>query len=61
MSTSAPASDIYSTLAQKTGYSIHRLRVTKGSDGSVLPNGSETIDGSGRRAQSVIYVKDLGE
>lgn len=61
MSTNAPASDVYNTLAQTTGYSIHRLRITKGSDGSVLPNGSDTIDRSGLRAQSVIYVKDLGE
>lgn len=61
MSTKAPVRDIYNTLSQKTGYSIHRLRITKGSDGSVLPNGSETVDDSGLRAQSVIYVKDLGE
>jgi very-long-chain enoyl-CoA reductase len=61
VSTRDPASDVYNTLAQKTGYSIHRLRITKGSDGSVLPNGSETIESSGLRAQSVIYVKDLGK
>lgn len=60
LSTTAQASDLYNTLAQKTGYSVHRLRVTKGSDGSVLSNGTETIQETGLRAQSVVYVKDLG-
>jgi hypothetical protein len=61
VSASAAASDLYKTLAQKSGLSIHRLRVTKGSDGSVVPNGSEKIHSTGLRSQSIIYVKDLGK
>lgn len=56
----APVSNVYDSIAQKTGYSVHRLRITKGSDGSVLPNGPETIESMGLRPKSVLYIKDLG-
>ncbi|KAL1969516.1 hypothetical protein VTN77DRAFT_8954 [Rasamsonia byssochlamydoides] len=56
----ASGHELYNTLAQKSGYSIHRLRVTKGSDGSLVPNGKETLYDTGLRNQSIIYVKDLG-
>lgn len=60
VSSTSPTSDIYNTLAQKSGHSVHRLRITKGGDGSLLSNGSETIQETGLKAQSVVYVKDLG-
>ncbi|CRG92245.1 enoyl reductase [Talaromyces islandicus] len=60
VSTTSPTSDIYNTLAEKSGYSVHRLRINKGADGSLLSNGSETIQETGLKAQSVVYVKDLG-
>jgi very-long-chain enoyl-CoA reductase len=61
VSTTSPTSDIYNTIAQKSGYSVHRLRITKGGDGSPLSNGSETVQETGLKAQSVVYVKDLGK
>jgi len=55
------AVQLYQTIASKSRFSVHRLRVTKGSDGSFVPNSKDvTIDWTGLRDQSVIYVKDLG-
>ena len=55
------ASDLYSQLALKSDTSVHRLRITKGSDGSLVPNTSTiTISETGLRDQSTVYVKDLG-
>lgn len=55
------ATEIYSRLAFQSGTSIHRLRVTKGSDGAVVPNSNDvSIDSTGLREASTIYVKDLG-
>ncbi|KAL9625812.1 MAG: hypothetical protein Q9160_000132 [Pyrenula sp. 1 TL-2023] len=55
------AEEIYNQLAQSSRLSAHRLRITKGSDGSVLPNvADKTIQATGLRDQSTIYVKDLG-
>ncbi|KAK1139311.1 3-oxo-5a-steroid 4- dehydrogenase [Aspergillus melleus] len=52
---------IYDSLAQTSGFSIHRLRITKGSDRSVVPNSRNTIiDDLGLKDKSVIHVKDLG-
>lgn len=57
----ASAADLYHRLAAETGLSIHRLRVTKGSDGSLVPNSKDvTIDRTGLREQSTVDVKDLG-
>jgi very-long-chain enoyl-CoA reductase len=57
----ATAADLYSGLAQRTKFSVHQLRVTKGSDGSAIPNSKDTsIESTGLRDQSTIYVKDLG-
>ena len=53
--------ELYQRLAAESGCSIHRLRITKGSDGSAIPNNKDvTIKSTGLREQSVIYVKDLG-
>lgn len=55
------ASELYNQLALKSASSVHRLRVTKGSDGTLIPNSSEvSIQQTGLRDQSIIYVKDLG-
>lgn len=57
----ASCSDLYNTLAKKCRYTVHRLRLTKGSDGSVLPNSKDTsVHSTGLRDQSTVYVKDLG-
>jgi very-long-chain enoyl-CoA reductase len=62
--TSSP-DDIGSQLHEKIGRlarcSPHRLRITKGSDGSVVPNARDsTVGSTGLKNDSVIYVKDLG-
>ena len=57
----APASDLYNDLAAASGTSIHRLRITKGSDGQLIPNTKEfTVGSTGLLDGSKIYVKDLG-
>jgi very-long-chain enoyl-CoA reductase len=61
LSASAPCADIYTALASKTKYSIHQLRITKGSDGSVISNRKDaSVHSTGLRDQSTVYVKDLG-
>ncbi len=58
----ASAADLYHRLAAETGLSINRLRVTKGSDASLIPNAKEvTIERTGLSEQSTVYVKDLGQ
>ena len=60
-SANAPSSELYTKLAQQSAFSIHRLRITKGSDGTPLQNSRDTsIQSTGLRHQSTIYVKDLG-
>lgn len=57
----ATTSELYAELAKRTKYSIHQLRITKGSDGSVINNAKDTtVHRTGVRDQSTIYVKDLG-
>ena len=57
----ATCSELYNSLAKQTRYSVHQLRLTKGSDGSVIPNSKDTsVHSTGLRDQSTIYVKDLG-
>ena len=53
--------ELYQQLATSAGTSIHRLRVTKGNDGSLVPNSRDTsISQTGLMGDSKIYVKDLG-
>lgn len=53
--------DVYNAIATASGASVHRLRITKGSDRSVVPNAKNTtIKDTGLRESSVIHVKDLG-
>ncbi|KAI4240734.1 MAG: hypothetical protein L6R40_004979 [Gallowayella cf. fulva] len=55
------SSDLYAQLAKSSKTSIHRLRITKGSDGSLIPNTTSLpVSDTGLRDGSSIYVKDLG-
>ena len=57
----ASGEELYNLIAEVSGCSIHRLRITKGSDRSVVPNAKNTtINDTGLRNSSVIHVKDLG-
>ncbi|PSK36133.1 hypothetical protein B9Z65_5948 [Elsinoe australis] len=57
----ASTSDLYHRLGAEAGISPDRIRVTKGSDGSLVPNAKDfTVERTGLRNKSVIYVKDLG-
>ncbi|KAL8821634.1 MAG: hypothetical protein Q9223_000377 [Gallowayella weberi] len=61
LSATSTSSDLYSQLASSSKTSIHRLRITKGSDGSLIPNtASLPVSDTGLRDGSSIYVKDLG-
>ncbi|MCJ1411065.1 3-oxo-5a-steroid 4- dehydrogenase [Ptychographa xylographoides] len=58
----ASAADLYTTLATASRTSVHRLRVTKGSDGQLVPNSKDVLlSQTGLMNGSKIYVKDLGE
>ena len=58
----APASEIYQQLARRIGTSVHQVRVTKGSDGTLVPNEKEVpVLQTGLLDGSKIYVKDLGK
>ena len=58
----AETASLYSRVAQSSGSSVHRLRITKGSDGSLVSNGKGLrVHDTGLRDGSTIYVKDLGE
>lgn len=53
--------NLYERIAAKSRWDINRLRITKGSDGSLVPNSRDnTIDQLGLYDQSQIFVKDLG-
>lgn len=53
--------ELYKRLAAATGLSVHRLRLAKGSDGSVIPNSTKIlVSETGLRQKSNITVKDLG-
>ncbi|RAL03969.1 trans-2-enoyl-CoA reductase (NADPH) TSC13 [Aspergillus ibericus CBS 121593] len=61
VSPDASTAEIYNKLAEASGFSIHRLRITKGSDRTVVPNSKDsTVDGTGLKEKSVLHVKDLG-
>ena len=52
---------LYKKIAASSKSSIHRLKITKGSDGSAIPiSGALTIEQTGLRNKSTIDVKDLG-
>ncbi|KAF2131211.1 synaptic glyco protein SC2 [Dothidotthia symphoricarpi CBS 119687] len=61
VSSDASTSQVFEQIANASKFSIHRLRVTKGSDGSSLSNGgSVTVHETGLRNRSAVDVKDLG-
>ncbi|KAK5101810.1 3-oxo-5a-steroid 4- dehydrogenase [Lithohypha guttulata] len=61
LDSSITTAELYKELAKQTRYSVHQLRVTKGSDGSLITNATDTtIYSTGVRDQSTVYVKDLG-
>ncbi|KAH3910200.1 hypothetical protein HBI56_078660 [Parastagonospora nodorum] len=61
VSPDASAAEIYKEIAKASKFDIHRLRVTKGSDGAAIPNGSDVkVHDTGVRNKSAIDVKDLG-
>ena len=61
VSASGTTAEIYSSLAAQAKTSEHRLRITKGSDGALVPNNKDLkLDSTGLREQSTVYVKDLG-
>ncbi|PNS16768.1 hypothetical protein CAC42_4732 [Sphaceloma murrayae] len=57
----ASTADLYHRLAAEAGVSPDRIRITKGSDGTLVPNAKDfTVERTGLRNKSVVYVKDLG-
>ncbi|OGE52207.1 hypothetical protein PENARI_c011G01688 [Penicillium arizonense] len=61
ISLNASTEELHTALSAASGCSIHRMRITKGSDRSLVPNSNgTTIDETGLRNSSVIHVKDLG-
>ena len=61
VSADASASDIFEEISKASRFSIHRLRVTKGSDGSPINNVKDvTVHDTGLRNKSAVDVKDLG-
>jgi hypothetical protein len=61
VSADASAAQIYEEIAKAARFDIHRLRVTKGSDGAAIPNGKDvSVHETGVRNKSAVDVKDLG-
>lgn len=59
---SDPCSDLYVRVAAKSRAPIARIRITKGSDGALVPNDEKTtVDEFGLYEGNTIHVKDLGE
>ncbi|KAJ5627364.1 hypothetical protein N7528_004791 [Penicillium herquei] len=57
----ATGEELHNAIAEASGANVHRLRITKGSDRTVVPNAKDTtVDETGLRNSSVIHVKDLG-
>ncbi|KAL4872958.1 hypothetical protein BDV12DRAFT_114394 [Aspergillus spectabilis] len=61
LATNAPTQELYRRLSEASGYSVHRLRITKATDRTLIPNSKEsTVEGNGLGEKSVVHVKDLG-
>lgn len=57
----ATPAELYAAISKQAQFPLHRLRITKASDGSLVKNTNDvTIESTGLRNRSVIYVKDLG-
>lgn len=56
-----PSAQIFQKIADASKFSPHRLRITKGSDGTPIPStGEVTVHDTGLRNKSAVDVKDLG-
>lgn len=54
--------DLYHRIAAEAGVSVHRLRLTNQTDGSLIPNAKDyTVERTGLKSDSTVLVKDLGE
>ncbi|KAF2273328.1 synaptic glyco protein SC2 [Westerdykella ornata] len=61
VSPDAGTTEIFEKIADASQFSIHRLRVTKGSDGTPIPKSTEIpVHDTGLRNKSAVDVKDLG-
>ncbi|KAL3479871.1 3-oxo-5-alpha-steroid 4-dehydrogenase-domain-containing protein [Aspergillus californicus] len=61
VASNASTQELYNSLAEESGYSVHRLRITKATDRALIPNSKEsTFEGNGLGEKSVVHVKDLG-
>lgn len=61
LSKEATAAELYQQIAHKSRFPVYQIRVTKGSDGSLLPNDKGIpLAHTGLLEGSKIYVKDLG-
>ncbi|GAB1192817.1 hypothetical protein APSETT444_002014 [Aspergillus pseudonomiae] len=57
----ASTEELYNALAEASGLSIYRLRISKGNDRTLVPNSKKiTIKEAGIDNSSLIHVKDLG-
>lgn len=57
----ATAESLYSAISRQSQFPVHRLRITKASDGTLIKNSKDIdVDSTGLRNKSIIYVKDLG-
>ncbi|MCJ1309120.1 3-oxo-5a-steroid 4- dehydrogenase [Agyrium rufum] len=58
---SSKGSELYGKIAKSTNASVHRIRITKGSDGNLIPNtGDVSLNEAGLMGGSKIMIKDLG-
>ena len=56
-----PSAQLFQRIADAAKFPVHRLRITKGSDGSAIANSrSVTVHQTGLRNKSAVDVKDLG-
>ncbi|KAL4909051.1 hypothetical protein BDW74DRAFT_145875 [Aspergillus multicolor] len=61
LSPGEPTQKLYEQLAKASGYSIHRLRITKAADRALVPNSKDsTVEQNGLIDKTVLHVKDLG-
>ena len=57
----ASVGELYQQIAHKSRFPVYQIRVTKGSDGTLLPNDKGvSLAQTGLLEGSKIYVKDLG-
>ncbi|KAK6498916.1 3-oxo-5a-steroid 4- dehydrogenase [Arthrobotrys musiformis] len=60
ISSDASIDDLYDAVGKLTGYSRHRLRITKSDSSHLKPSSTVTVSDSNLFDQSSLFVKDLG-